>query len=138
MEKVKFNCLMNAVVSVALSIVTLIILRQMPGVFNFLLPTIEGFAIAMVLTTVLPLERWGATLAQKMKLPEMLGSLVLIAFANVTCITFILNAQSNSLTAASILTWLKGLPIFYLTAIVVSMITARLYMGKAEERKNNK
>ncbi|MGT2924485.1 hypothetical protein ACVR0O_04685 [Streptococcus caviae] len=134
MAKLKFNIAMNAAVSVALSMVSLILLKQLPGIFNFVIPTIEGFAIAMFLTSFLPLDSWGKEIAKKIKLPEMAGALILIALVNVTSITFILNWQSHSLSQEAIIIWLKGLPVFYLTAIIVSMITAKWYLRK---QKNN-
>ncbi|MEX2783661.1 hypothetical protein AB3331_00525 [Streptococcus sp. H49] len=132
MEKLKFNSLMNGAVSVALSSVTLLLLGQSPTRFNFVFPTLEGFAVAMFLTAVLPLEHWGRAVAKKIKIPQMAGSLIITAFVNVTCITFILTFQQQPLTVGRLQLWAKTLPVFYLTAVSVSSLVAKVYLrGKS-------
>ncbi|AXQ78277.1 hypothetical protein DDV21_003875 [Streptococcus chenjunshii] len=132
MGKLKFNGVMNAAVSLALSCVTLLLLKQGPDWSNFILPTAEGFVIAMFLTTVFPLERWGRSAAKKVSLPQMTGTLILTAFVNVTCITFILTFQQQPLTVGQLQLWAKTLPVFYLTAVTVSSLVAKVYLkGKS-------
>ena len=134
MEKLRFNIVMNAVVSLSLSLVTLLLLRQPPTAINFLLPTIEGFLIAMVLVYVIPLDKWCPVWAKKVGIPPLLLTLVSIAFVNVTVITFILNAQANSITAETLVNWAKSLPILYLTAIIASLLTAKSYERITSEK----
>ncbi|MGT2754878.1 hypothetical protein [Streptococcus ovis] len=134
MEKLRFNIVMNTAVSVSLSLVTLLLLRQPPTAINFLLPTIEGFLIAMVLVYVIPLDKWCPVWAKKVGIPPLLLTLVSIAFVNVTVITFILNAQANSITAETLVNWAKSLPILYLTAIIASLLTAKSYERITSEK----
>ena len=134
MEKLRFNIVMNTAVSVSLSLVTLLLLRQPPTAINFLLPTIEGFLIAMVLVYVIPLDKWCPVWAKKVGIPPLLLTLVSIAFVNVTVITFILNAQANSITAVTLVNWAKSLPILYLTAIIASLLTAKSYERITSEK----
>ena len=132
MGKLKFNGVMNAAVSLALSCVTLLLLKQGPDWSNFILPTAEGFVIAMFLTTVFPLERWGRSAAKKVSLSQMAGTLILTAFVNVTCITFILTFQQQPLTVSQLQFWAKTLPVFYLAAVTVSSLVAKVYLkGKS-------
>lgn len=134
LEKLRFNIVMNAAVSLSLSLVTLLLLRQSPTIVNFLLPTVEGFLIAMVLVYLIPLDRWCPIWAKKIGIPPLLLTLVSIAFVNVTVITFILNAQANSITAETLGNWAKALPILYLTAIVASLLTAKSYERITSEK----
>ncbi|MGT2750950.1 hypothetical protein ACVRXF_08655 [Streptococcus orisasini] len=55
MAKLKFDVVMT----VALSMVSLILLKQLLGILNFVIPTVEGFTIAMILASFLPLDSWG-------------------------------------------------------------------------------
>ena len=55
MAKLKFDVVMT----VALSMVSLILLKQLLGILNFVIPTVEGFTIAMILASFLTLDSWG-------------------------------------------------------------------------------
>ncbi|MDQ0222344.1 hypothetical protein [Streptococcus moroccensis] len=126
MTKLQFAILMNGTVSIAFSIVNLILINEGPTTENFMVPTVEGFLIAMVLVSVLPIDKWSSILSERSKISSARLALVITAFINVTVITFILSVQAMSFNKETLSIWLKQLPTFYLTALLVSFFTDRM------------
>ncbi|MFC3927203.1 hypothetical protein ACVR05_10260 [Streptococcus caprae] len=126
MTKLQFAILMNGTVSIALSIVNLILINEGPTIENFMVPTAEGFLIAMILVSVLPIDKWSSILSERSKISSARLVLVITAFINVTVITFILSVQAMSFSKETLSIWLKQLPTFYLTALLVSFFTDRM------------